>query len=317
MPPAEFRRIHKGDRRSASAVNKHRDHTSSLTGLQASGGLTFHHDREITWLRQRQGEVIRMFELSEAVQFPDTTRTTGSASEPDIMWVDNCYPVLYSPNDYVYADNTSLGPQTLYFPLAYLTANGIAAGYPLVDSGKKVYAKWNKQSGRWEVMALPFDLLRFELIDALTPGGNATANVRFYESAAYTLTPTWAGTEIEIEVYDIDGEFRGRAKDAYGSPHNAGSRGLAKYMPQSSQWEIVKLTKNALKIQGAATADPPTAIDGVTVMSPSGAIIVDQDHAGNINVTDFFGWGCSDGDLVIAVWNENTVHWEIQEIVCP
>jgi len=159
----------------------------------------------------------------------------------------------------------------------------------------------------------PDTVRAFELKDAHTPGATSTAYLRTWDGDSYETD-----TDTEFEAVDERGVFRGRAKDAYSSPHDEGSLGEA--VLRNGQWEITWMTPHALKIQGAAVGDftaSSTTIDGVTVMQPSGAIIVDQDPAAAMTVYDIFNWDGSEDDLIIAVWNENTDHWEIQEIVCP
>jgi hypothetical protein len=156
-------------------------------------------------------------------------------------------------------------------------------------------------------------LRRFELKDALAPGGNATA---------YLWESDGPNTDIEFEVYDALGTCRGRAKDAYGSPHNQGSRGYAAFMPETEHWEVISVQPHALTIRGQATGDVATTdstftIDGTAVMQPTGGLITDQDPAGNITIYNVFSWeGDEDGE-VQADWNEGTDRWEASQFECP
>ena len=143
----------------------------------------------------------------------------------------------------------------------------------------------------------------FELKDDLTPGGSATALLREWNSGTSQYE---TGTD-EFEVYDVFGEYRGRKKDKYTTPHDAGSRGEAVQNTQNSHWEIKELQPAALMILGQATADFSTAtftIDGVVVLQPIGGLITDQDPAGNITVANLFGYAGSDNDSIVAIWDE-------------
>lgn len=154
---------------------------------------------------------------------------------------------------------------------------------------------------------------RFELKDALTPGSNATAHPLDKDGVVDTTAAN------EFEVYDFHGLYRGRARNAYSSPHNRGSRGEAKRHSDSGHWEIVQMEPHALMIKGAATADWTAStftIDGVTVLQPIGGIITNFDPAGNVTVTDTFDWDGSNNDTVIAVWNETSGIFEAIQIIC-
>ena len=172
--------------------------------------------------------------------------------------------------------------------------------------------------GRWEILDTSSPLMdaRFELKDALSPGSNATAYVRRWNGSAWEVD-----TDIEIEVYDVDGMFRGRAKDAYSSPHNDGSRGIARYISASSHWEIMVMQPHALWLVGDvyadfADTDSTFEIDGVEVAFPVGGLITDTDPAANITVYNIHGW---DGDANAKAevrWNENQDRWECTELDC-
>lgn len=84
-----------------------------------------------------------------------------------------------------------------------------------------------KESGtgeKWAVVqlgVLPFGIVRFELITAISPGGAAVAKLR---------NPTGA-TEITLTVYDGLGIFTGMG----------GAKGYAAWMPDANRYEILQL----------------------------------------------------------------------------
>ncbi len=165
----------------------------------------------------------------------------------------------------------------------------------------------------------------FELKDALTPGGFATAHPLSWDSDASDWAVDTTAAK-EFTVHDIWGAFRGRAKDAYTSPHDQGSRGVAIWNGERGIYQIAELTPHALMIRGKLTATLVTTdttftidedIGGVGIMQPTGGLITDQDPAGNITVYNIFSWAGDNNGACIAAWNENTDHWEALQVECP
>ena len=76
---------------------------------------------------------------------------------------------------------------------------------------------------------------RYELKDnmpasgAVAAGQQATAHPVDSEGTVDTTAAR------EFEVYDQYGVFRGRAKDAFSTPHNQGSRGIARWSPDAQK----------------------------------------------------------------------------------
>lgn len=111
---------------------------------------------------------------------------------------------------------------------------------------------------------------RFELVDALTEGSNATAKVRTYSR----VTEEYETTTEEFEVYDADGVFAGAP----------GDKGKAIWMPDSRRWEVIALSVGLkvavldgdLAAGGSATASLYTADAGT-----------ESDSGVNVTVYDF------------------------------
>lgn len=171
------------------------------------------------------------------------------------------------------------------------------------------------KSGHWLVTSGSPSIRRFELKDALTPGGNATA---------YACDDAWAeDTSVEFEVYDSLGTRRGRAKDALSSPNDKGSQGYARFMPDSGHWEIVDMQPHALHItalvneaSGVATTDSTFAIDNIAIKSPTGALFMEDLTSGD-KAYNVFGWKLDNNGRVDLDWNEATDHWETIQGKCP
>jgi len=157
---------------------------------------------------------------------------------------------------------------------------------------------------------------RFELKDALTPGSNATAHpIKSDDSTDETAAS-------EFEVYDPYGKHRGRAKDAYSSPHDDGSKGLARYNPLTQQWEIVELQPAALMIKGQlksalVAASGTFDVDNVSVMQPIGGLITDTDPASSSFTITNRSFDGDDNAWVYALWDEAARAWVAFDIPCP
>lgn len=109
-------------------------------------------------------------------------------------------------------------------------------GIPSYGSGDRVYAEFNQQSGRWEIVGPAESVWRFELKTALAPNGNrdvpstADAYLVVYDADQ----ARYVRTDVEFTVADfLD------LQDA-----DPGCRGYAKRMADSCQgvgWEVLVL----------------------------------------------------------------------------
>ncbi|NQT13324.1 MAG: hypothetical protein HQ582_11280 [Planctomycetes bacterium] len=110
-------------------------------------------------------------------------------------------------------------------------------GIPRYGSGDRVYAEFNQQSGRWEIIGPAEDVWRFELKTALAPSGNpdvpstADAYLVIYDADQ----ARYVRTDVEFTVADfLDLEYA-----------DPGCRGYAKRMADSHQsvgWEVLVLS---------------------------------------------------------------------------
>ena len=248
---------------------------------------------------------IALFILTEAVQLPDDS----DPDAPECPFAENAKML------FVYASGTTKQglTATVYFPW-------MPEDLPCVPFGEgaRLFAIFSPQSGRWEALAPHGGLkIQFELKTAKTPGNSATAYVRVWSGSDYVTD-----TDYEVTVYDRLGKWRGRAKDAYSSPNDAGSRGVAEWDDVAQRLEIVDMQPHALMIRGLATADFTDAdgnidIDGVDVMQPIGGLIANTDPAGNVNCTNDTGFSGDNNAVVKAVWNEDSARYEISDVPCP
>ncbi len=97
---------------------------------------------------------------------------------------------------------------------------GGALGIPKYHSGDRVYAEFNNQSGRWEIIGPAEDLWRFELKTALVPNGDpdvpstADAYLVVYDAGqgCYVRTGVEFPVADFLDIWDADPGCRGYAK---------------------------------------------------------------------------------------------------------
>jgi hypothetical protein len=101
-------------------------------------------------------------------------------------------------------------------------------GVPRYGPGDRVYAEFNQQSGRWEIIGPAEDLWRFELKTPLAPNGNpdvpstADAYLVVYDAnqGRYVKTDVHLQVADFLDTWDADPGCRGYAKrmaDSHGS----------------------------------------------------------------------------------------------------
>jgi len=152
-----------------------------------------------------------------------------------------------------------------------------------------------------------------------TVGQTVTAHPQDWNSTSEEWE-TNTDEDSEFDITDVLGIYRGRGKDKFDSPHDDGSKGKAERNTESSQWEIVEITPHALWITGSLTDDFDTdedfTVDGVSVMFPTGAIIVDTDPAADITAHNGHDWDGSENALAELRWNEASTQWDCVELDC-
>lgn len=167
------------------------------------------------------------------------------------------------------------------------------------------------KGGAWVAQKSGLSLRHFEMQEAITPGQTKTA---------FLIDDGVLDTDTTFEVEDLLGIFRGRAKDAFSSPHNQGSRGIAVAWPGATNWSILEFQPHALMIHGQLTADIVAGgnftIESAVVFSPVGSIITNTDPAANISIINLFGFDGDDEGECVAVWDENGVRWVALQVEC-
>lgn len=166
---------------------------------------------------------------------------------------------------------------------------------------------------------------RFELKDNLPSSGSVSAGQQATAHPVDAAGVVDTDVDREFEVYDELGVYRGRAKDKYSSPHDQGSRGVAKWSPDAQKWLIVSMQPHALKIMGVINepvddvekADTEFNVDAVYVMQPSGGLITDTDPASTAFVIKNRSFDGDNNTECIADWDENDTDWKATDVICP
>jgi hypothetical protein len=113
-------------------------------------------------------------------------------------------------------------------------------GIPRYNSGDRVYAELNQQSGRWEIIGPAEDLWRFELKTALVPNGDpdvpstADACLVVYDAdqACYVKTEVELQVADFLDIWDAEPGCRGYAKRLADSHPSVG-------------WEVIMIQTGA------------------------------------------------------------------------
>ncbi len=116
------------------------------------------------------GVQILLFELTEVLQYPTSSSSSGEG--PDVpfsysarrVWLDidaNEHKVIATPTD------------ILYHPVCFRDDADWPFGIPTFSVVQRVYAFFNAQSGRWEILARALDMISFELVDTFESGSSS------------------------------------------------------------------------------------------------------------------------------------------------
>jgi hypothetical protein len=137
---------------------------------------------------------------------------------------------------------------------ALATGQAGETGIPKHAAGDRVFARFNNQSGRWEIVGPAEDLWRFQLKTPLTPGPDrnvpsaATAYLVVYDSAGQS----YLRTNVEFQVADFLGVWNA----------DPGCRGYARRMADSCSsvgWEIVAMETEFAPCTRAASSSSSSA----------------------------------------------------------
>lgn len=167
---------------------------------------------------RRSRGIIALFELTEPAQMPDIERTGGDATEPDVPWADNCMLVVLYPWDADASTGNQYGaqdkdlscyqPYTLYWPATERNDDGIAIGDAPAVTGDRVYATFNHQSGRWEVIPTASTsgaiLIRFQILGAAPFQAEGAGECAAVRASVVGVSCNSAGVSVgdEVTIWD-------------------------------------------------------------------------------------------------------------------
>lgn len=230
--------------------------TSSFTSrgvpfrrVDANGSWAFEQDGAAFRISEPRRLEIRVFQATKAPEFLAFTRDGATFYEPTLSF--EAAPV-YTPFSEIAiasaqptprenlrraADLTESVRQRVYDP-SFLERLNVdktptqddlpLAFYAPYRVGDRLNAFWNRTSGHWEVLAPPeFNVVRFQLLSALTNDLPATASALYFDSA----TQTFIDGGLKIAVADFLGRFQGAV----------GARGYARRFADRDAWEIFAL----------------------------------------------------------------------------
>lgn len=173
------------------------------------------------------GELWALFELAEAFRFPQ------SAEEGDAPFSPEARMLWHLPDGGLGGGDLSV-PHALYWPTP-ARHQGQPVGPPPLAPPARCAARWNRQSGRWEVMAPGPQWRRFEMTAALSCGGSAEARTIVFDHNGAEHRGTPPG-EV-ITVHD--------ALAIFSKPptvgNDPGALGTALFAADRNRWEIVAL----------------------------------------------------------------------------
>ena len=140
----------------------------------------------------------------------------------------------------------------------------------------------------------------FELTDILQMGQSANAyKLVSSGDGGYSLPSI---DREAIVVFDANGQFRGRAKDAYASPHSNGSRGMAVWLAEV--WQIVQMQPAALMWKGIVDVSAGAVF--ATVMQPAGGLVVGFDPVNSNVISNPLSLNYDEDDTVVLVPDDST-----------
>jgi len=154
--------------------------------------------------------LIGLYELTQALVYPDGTEP----DEPDVPYTQGAKQVWLSHGDDQYGGIAHSPQTTLYHPTAFRNAAGLPMGTPTFGAGMRCYAWYNRQSGRWEIIAPALCVVQIELSATLAPGDSSVT--------AYLLDDPAVP---EITVYVNSADYLGFGRAGSEEAINTGSTG--------------------------------------------------------------------------------------------
>jgi hypothetical protein len=242
------------------------------------------------------GTLIGLYELTQPLVYPDGT----DADEPDVPYSVEAKQVWLSHGDDQYGGIARSPETTLYHPTAFRDAAGLPMATPTFCAGMRCYAWYNRQSGRWEILAPALNLVWIELSATLMPGDlSVTANL--VDDPA----------EPEITVYANLADYLGIGRAGSAVYGHAGTLGLAIWSPVRSRWEIVTLRAKLIS-EGKADQAIATGSTGTVSLWWKDYATGDLVDSGRDVVALNWLWpSIAQGDKVLVSYDRQENRWTV------
>jgi len=229
-------------------------------------------------------------------------------------------PVVFDEDSQRYQLDTGAQSEQLWLPTAFRNPADEAFGLLSYAVGQRVYTQL--RHGRREILSPPLDLWRFEMVDALSAGGSATALAIGWDPAGLIYTDDLPGQgELVVIVHDYQGRFSKMATES----GDVGALGWMKYLPDRDAWEILTmatpgdfwgtLDADLSQTTEYATVTMQAMLDGYNVfgyywtLANGGAKITAYNPVGGGNFASYW-WAGKAGDRVFCHWDiENAKYW--------
>jgi len=242
------------------------------------------------------GTLIALFELTQAMVYPDGT----DPDEPDVPFSPGAKQVWLDHGNDQYGGTAHSPDTTLYHPTAFRDAAGLPMGAPTFCAGMRCYAWYNRQSGRWEIIAPALSLVRIELAATLMPGDTSvTANL--IDDPA----------EPEITVYVNSADYSGVGRAGSGTYGHAGTFGLAVWSPVRSRWEVVILQAKLIsagKADGAITTGATGTVSLWWKDYATGNLV---DSGQDVTALNWLWPDIAQGDKVVVCYDRQENRWTV------
>jgi len=260
-------------------------------GQYGSAGITFNAPPKT---------LIGLFELGGAMVYPDGS----DPDEPDVPYTEAAKLVWLNHVEDQYGGTDASPEMTLYHPTCFRDDSGLPIGIATFSQGQRCYGWYNRQSGRWEIMAPALDILRFELGEDLTAvAGGSSESVVVHESGGILD----GDDEMPLTVHDAFGRFYARG----GSGSLRGCMGYAMWLPDMQRWEIISMQEDVWVGKLDETLNPGGSA-AVSLWWPNNTSGVMEDSGKNITAYDWLlasGTTLASGSKVIVQYDSQHQKW--------
>jgi hypothetical protein len=240
--------------------------------------------------------LIGLYELTQALVYPDGT----DPDEPDVPYTEGAKQVWLSHGDDQYGGTAHSPDTTLYHPTAFRDATGLPIGTPAFCAGMRCYAWYNRQSGRWEIIAPALNIVRIELSATLMPGDSSV-------TAGLVDDPA----EPEITVYLNSADHHGVGRAGSGTYGHAGTLGLAIWSPVRSRWEILSLQAKLISEGKADEAINTGSTGSVSLWWKDYATGNLVDSGQNVTALNWLWPNIAQGDKVVVSYERHENRWTV------